>query len=726
MSATMATTFSGHRSPAPIVPREPLHSHRHVVQFYRDDSFLLEQLDHFICPAIAAGSSALLIVTSAHRSVLFAHLRKNCSTDFALAVAKDRFALLDADETLARFMVNGQPDAARFNRVVGGRLARLESAAGGPHPLVFAFGEMVAVLWARGQHEAALSLERLWNQLSQKQAFHLLCAYPMRLFSQPQDRDSLLRICAEHSSVIPAERATHAGRDQEQLQSILLLQQKAKALESEISARQKIQRALEERETELSDFLESAAIGMHWLAADGTILWANKAQLALLGYAREEYVGHKISEFHVDRAAIDDVVQRIRHREELHGYESRMRRKDGSVRDIRIDSNLFLRNGSLVHTRCFITDITEKKEAERALFQLAAIVESSDDAIISKDLNGIITSWNNSAERVLGYKAEEVIGKSITILIPPELQQDEVMILSKIRAGERVDHFQTVRLHKDGHRIDVSLTVSPVRDRHGKIIGAAKILRDITQHKQMERALHTSERLASVGRLAATIAHEINNPLEAITNFIYLAKRQPELRKDTRYYLSTADRELVRVAHIVQQTLGFYRSNTHPSRRAVTDALDDVLTIYDRKCRYKNLRVEQRIEPDLVVNTVQGELKQILSNLITNSIDASRDGGRILIRARSARDLRSGTPGIRLTIADNGAGISAEDQERLFVPFFTTKKEVGTGLGLWITRDLLEKRGGSIRVCSRDSDQTGTVISIFLPSEQPAVQALAA
>jgi PAS domain S-box-containing protein len=722
----MATTFSGHRSPVPIDPPEPLHSHRHVVQFYRDDSFLFEQLDQFIGPAIAAGSSALLVVTGAHRSSLFAHLRRNCGTDFALAVAKNRFALLDADETLAKFMVNGQPDAVQFNRVVGGRLARLSAAAGAPNSLVFAFGEMVAVLWARGQHEAALRLEQLWNQLSQKQVFHLLCAYPMSLFSQPQDRDALLRICAEHSQVIPAERATHAGRDQEQLQSILLLQQKAKALESEIDGRQKVQRALEERETELSDFLENAAVGMHWLAADGTILWANKAQLALLGYTREEYIGHKISEFHVDHAAIDDIMQRIRHREELQDYESRMRRNDGSVRHVRIDSNLFVRNGSFVHTRCFITDITEKKEAERALFQLAAIVESSDDAIVSKDLNGIIKCWNNSAERVLGYKAEEVIGKSITLLIPPELQQDEVMILSKIRAGQRVDHFQTTRLRKDGHRIDVSLTVSPVRDRHGNIIGAAKILRDITQQKQMERALHTSERLASVGRLAATIAHEINNPLEAITNFIYLAKRQPELREDTRYYLSTADQELVRVAHIVQQTLGFYRSTTHPSCRAVSDALEDVLTIYDRKCRYKNLRVEQRIEPGLTIRTMQGEFKQILSNLITNAIDASRDGGRIVIRARSVRDLRSGLPGIRLTVADNGAGISAQDQARLFVPFFTTKKEVGTGLGLWITKDLLEKRGGSISVRSRDSIRTGTVISVFLPTEQAAVQALAA
>jgi PAS domain S-box-containing protein len=149
---------------------------------------------------------------------------------------------------------------------------------------------------------------------------------------------------------------------------------------------------------------------------------------------------------------------------------------------------------------------------------LAAIVESSDDAIISKNLDGTIMSWNQAAEHILGYTANEIIGQSILRLIPPELQSDEVMILSKIRAGQRIEHFQTQRLHKDGSRIEVSLTISPVKDARGKIIGAAKILRDITQQKRLEAALQTSERLASAGRMAATIAHEINNPLAAVTN----------------------------------------------------------------------------------------------------------------------------------------------------------------------------------------------------------------
>jgi PAS domain S-box-containing protein len=346
---------------------------------------------------------------------------------------------------------------------------------------------------------------------------------------------------------------------------------------------------------------------------------------------------------------------------------------------------------------------------------LAAIVESSDDAIVSKDLNGVVTSWNRGAERIFGYKPEEIVGKPITLIIPRELQDQEPHILAKIQAGERIEHFQTVRVAKDGRRLDVSLTVSPVKDSRGVVIGAAKIARDITDQKKLEAAFHTNERLASAGRLAATIAHEINNPLEAVTNFIYLANQQPDLPENVRRYLSQADRELRRVTHLAQQTLGFYRDDSQPGSLAISEVIADVLAIYERKMASRGVKVETRVEPGLTIVASEGVLKQVLSNLIANAIDACDEDGKIVIRARPSRHFRDGRPGTRIIIADNGVGIAIEDQSRIFAPFFTTKKAVGTGLGLWISKELLEKRGGRLGFRSTQRRPSGTVMNIFVP-----------
>jgi PAS domain S-box-containing protein len=323
---------------------------------------------------------------------------------------------------------------------------------------------------------------------------------------------------------------------------------------------------------------------------------------------------------------------------------------------------------------------------------------------------------------MFGYQASEIVGQPITLLIPPELLDDEPRILATIRAGQRIEHFETIRMKKNGERINVSLTISPVRDPAGQIIGVAKIVRNITQQKKLEEAFHITEKLAAVGRLAATVAHEINNPLEAVTNFIYLAKRQPDLPEQIRHYLERADRELARVSHIAQQTLGFYRDNSQPARLVIPSAIEDVLTIYENKFKYRGLSVAKEIQPNLTVCTLRGEFKQILSNLISNAIDASREGGKIVIRARASRHVRTGVDGIRVTIADNGIGIPAENQQKVFTPFFTTKKEVGTGLGLWVTKDLLEKNGGNIRFRSRSGAKPGTAMSIFIPSQLPSTE----
>lgn len=351
--------------------------------------------------------------------------------------------------------------------------------------------------------------------------------------------------------------------------------------------------------------------------------------------------------------------------------------------------------------------------------QLAAIVESSDDAIASKDLNGIVTSWNKSAERLFGYTAAEMIGKPITTIIPPELLADETMILSKIRKGEKIDHFETVRVTKSGERVEVSLSISPVRDAQGKIVGAAKVVRDITQNKKIERALRTTEKLAAAGRLAATVAHEINNPLEAVHNLVFLAKRDVKNSENVAQYLQMAQRELDRVAHIARQTLGFYRDTSAPTTFSLVKTLEDLLFLYEKRLEVRGIRVVRQYKYDGEITALAGEIRQVLSNLISNAFDAMPNGGSLCIRISKSRQWnKRSQQGVRITMLDTGTGIPVPARKRLFEPFFTTKEDVGTGLGLWITKNIVEKHHGNIRFISRTGPEDhGTAFSIYLPAK---------
>lgn len=363
-----------------------------------------------------------------------------------------------------------------------------------------------------------------------------------------------------------------------------------------------------------------------------------------------------------------------------------------------------------------LQDVTARKSASETSQRLAAIVESSDDAIVSKNLEGIVTSWNPCAQRIFGYTAEEMIGRPITTIIPPELQDDETRILATIARGERVEHFETVRMRKNGERIEVSLTVSPVKDEQGNIVGAAKIARDITQRKKAERALRTTEMLASVGRLAATVAHEINNPLEAVTNLIYLA-RNAAVGEEVRNYLAMAEDELGRVSHLTRQTLGFYRETKGATYFRVGSLVNTLLPVFSSRSRNKGISILPEVKQDPELFGVPGEIRQVIANLVSNSIDAIDAGGKVRIRVSRAKPSHYGDPeGMRLTVADTGSGIPSEARSKLFEPFFTTKKDVGTGLGLWVCKSIVDNHHGSIRVRSSTvPGKSWTAFSVVLP-----------
>jgi PAS domain S-box-containing protein len=363
-------------------------------------------------------------------------------------------------------------------------------------------------------------------------------------------------------------------------------------------------------------------------------------------------------------------------------------------------------------------DITSRKEAEQGQRRLAAIVESSDDAIVGKSLNGIVTSWNPAAERMFEYSAKEMIGRPITTIIPPELHEDERKILETIERGARIKRRETVRITRNGERMDVSLTVSPVRDEAGRVIGAASIERDITQDKKTEQALRVTERLASVGRMAATVAHEINNPLEAVTNLVYLA-RGCAVREDVQKYLNTIDEELDRVSHLTKQTLGFYREAKAPSAIRVGPILESLVSFFGTRARNKGIEIHTEIRQDPEIYAVGGEIRQVITNLLNNSIDAVDSGGLIRVRVDATGRHGNPLPGVRITVADSGPGIAPSVRSKLFEPFFTTKTDVGTGLGLWVCSNIVKRHHGSIRVKSSTSpEKSWTVFCVLLPSRR--------
>jgi PAS domain S-box-containing protein len=349
---------------------------------------------------------------------------------------------------------------------------------------------------------------------------------------------------------------------------------------------------------------------------------------------------------------------------------------------------------------------------------LAAIVEDSSDAILSKTLNGIVTSWNHAAEIMYGYSRQEMVGKSVAMLLPADRPSEVNHILSRLKRGERLYHFETVRVTKDGRELDVALTISPIRDAHGRLVGASTIARDITEQRNAQEALQKAEKLALAGRMAATVAHEINNPLEAIGNILYLLRNVVELSPEARKYVDIAYEELKRVSEIAKLTLGMQRG-APDSRESVqvTKLLDNVLTLYQGRTKTLGVKVTREYSFDGALVGSPGELRQVFSNLIVNAMDAlAIKGDKLAVSVRCVRRWDTGERGIRVNVCDNGPGVPPEHRSQLFQAFYTTKGEHGTGIGLWVSRAIVQKHGGRMRIRSSVTPgRSGTCFSVFIP-----------
>jgi PAS domain S-box-containing protein len=404
--------------------------------------------------------------------------------------------------------------------------------------------------------------------------------------------------------------------------------------------------------------------------------------------------------------------------------------KDGSERLID-DSAAPIRgdSGSAIGAVMVFRDVTERKRAEEAQARLAAIVESSDDAIVSKTLEGIILSWNRGAERLFGYTPPEAVGRPITLIIPPDRLDEESEILARIVNGERVDHFETVRVAKDGRQIDISLTISPVRDRSGRIVGASKIARDVSDRKRAEQALREADRRKD--EFIALLAHELRNPLAPLRNgmqVMRLAANDPNAVAQARGMM---ERQLGHMVRLIDDLLDISRigQNKMELRRSRV-LLSDVISSAVETARPLIEAAGQELTVSLPqmpihLNADLTRLAQVFSNLLTNSAKYTDRGGQIRLTAE-----RQGDDAV-VCVRDNGIGIPADALPRIFDMFAQVNRGIerssgGLGIGLALVKGLVDMHEGTVTAAS-DGLGMGSMFTVRLPAlnerDQPLVAA---
>ncbi|MGA7461329.1 MAG: ATP-binding protein [Candidatus Korobacteraceae bacterium] len=360
----------------------------------------------------------------------------------------------------------------------------------------------------------------------------------------------------------------------------------------------------------------------------------------------------------------------------------------------------------------------EQRVAERTeeLQERADLLELASEAIMVRDLSGTVQFWNSGAEELYGWRRDEVVGKNIhDVLRTRSSAGVNGNWQSALLANGRWEG-NLIQYDRDGREIVVASRQALKADGNGSAGAVLEINRDITATLQTEEALRKAERLAAMGRVAGIIAHEINNPLEAIINAFYLLRDNPSLNDEARVYASLGEGELLRIAHIVKQTLGFYRESQQPVPVFIPEVLNNVLELQARHLQMNRVTVETLYESSATIYGFPAELKQVFLNLIGNAVQAMPEGGRLRLRVRQDTDPRTQLKGVAIGICDNGSGIKPEDAKRLFEPFFSTKSVKGTGLGLWISKGIIQKHEGTIQFRSvRTSRSCGTCFRIFLP-----------
>jgi PAS domain S-box-containing protein len=481
----------------------------------------------------------------------------------------------------------------------------------------------------------------------------------------------------------------------------------------------------------LAAIIDSSDDGIVSKDLNGVVQSWNAAAARIFGYAPDEIVGRSITAIippdrHHEEA---EILARVRRGERVDHFRTVRRRKDGSLIPVSVTiSPIHDADGRVVAASKIVRDLSAASELE-GYFQ--AIVESSDDAIVSKDLNGIVRSWNPGAERIFGYAAAEMVGRPIETIFPPDRKDEEPRILERLRRGERVDHFETVRVRKDGAQIDVSVTISPVRSPTGEIMGASKVARDVTAYKRLlrqreelleaERAARTeAERVSRVkDEFLATLSHELRTPLNAILGWTQILRSREHADAEVAEGLEVVERNTRVQAQLIDDLLDMSRITAGKLRLDVQQVdLGDVVKAAVASVRHaadaKGVRLQAVLDP--LAGPVRGDpgrLQQCVWNLLTNAVKFTPKGGKVQV------GLERVNSHLEVCVADDGEGVDPALLPHLFERFrqadaSTTRRHGGLGLGLSIVKHLVELHGGRVRAKSAGPGR-GSTFCIELP-----------
>jgi PAS domain S-box-containing protein len=468
------------------------------------------------------------------------------------------------------------------------------------------------------------------------------------------------------------------------------------------------------------------------------IVMVNAAAETMFGYAAVELLARRIEEivpFADVREVVDERAELVETPTELRvgkTWETEATRKDGTVFPLEFRRSAFSTMRG-VFVLGVVRDISERKRVNETTARIAAIVEFSDDAIIGKNLQGIVSSWNRGAQKIFGYSTAEMVGQSILRIVPADRTEEELDILRRVRRGEVIEHFETVRQTKSGHLIDVAISVSPIKDVRGMVIGASKIGRDITVSKHLEQRLRQSQKMEAIGQLTGGIAHDFNNLLGVVLGNIDLLERLVSGNEAAVKRVQNAQKAALRGADLTRRLLAFSsRQPLHAVSLNLRDPIENMIEMAKR-----TLGPEIRISTDFddsippVLADAAG-LENALLNLAVNARDAMPDGGSILIATSLGTLTPEATEGAAaapseqrfacVRVCDTGQGMSRETLERAFEPFFTTKpRGKGTGLGLAMVYGFARQSGGTVRIYSELG--VGTTVSLYLPlADKEAMQ----